>query len=108
MLHRLWQADPLSREETDSTSSDQEEHETLTNLVALPVEEGQEQSVHAFCRHKREDPGMEGSDGEEGGKKDPRSVTVGDQDFLMTEEQPEDLHVESEAREAPCASPGHA
>ncbi|KAJ1219120.1 hypothetical protein NDU88_006691 [Pleurodeles waltl] len=92
---------------TDTTSSDPEEQKTLTNPVALPGVEGQEQSVRTFCRHKREDPGMDGGGEEEGGEKEPRSVTGGERDFLTTEEQPEDLHIESEAWEVPCASPGH-
>ncbi|KAJ1081405.1 hypothetical protein NDU88_001587 [Pleurodeles waltl] len=71
-------------------------------------EEGQEQSVRAFFWHKREDPGMDGGDGEEGREKETRSVTGGDRDFVTTEEQPEDLHNESEVREAHSASPGHA
>ncbi|KAJ1174239.1 hypothetical protein NDU88_006061 [Pleurodeles waltl] len=101
-------AEPSGREQTDSTSSDPEEHETSTNPVALLGVEGQEQAVHAFCWHEKEDPEMEGGDREESRKKEPRSVTGGDRDILKTEEQPEDLHVESEAREAPSASPGHA
>ncbi|KAJ1175439.1 hypothetical protein NDU88_000727 [Pleurodeles waltl] len=65
----LRHADPSGQEETDSASSDLEEHETPTNPVALPGVEGQEQSVRAFCRHKREDAGMDGGEGEEGRKR---------------------------------------
>ncbi|KAJ1163409.1 hypothetical protein NDU88_003867 [Pleurodeles waltl] len=85
-------ADPLGREQT---------------VFALPGVEGQEQAACAFCRDKMEDPGMDGGDGEECRKKEPRSVTDGDQDVLKTEEQQEELLVESEVREVPCPSPSH-
>ncbi|KAJ1096411.1 hypothetical protein NDU88_001553 [Pleurodeles waltl] len=73
-----------------------------------PCVEGQEQAACAFGRDKKEDPGMDGGDGEESRKKEPRSVPGGEQDILKTEEQQEELPVESVLQEAPCASPGHA
>ncbi|KAJ1110388.1 hypothetical protein NDU88_007740 [Pleurodeles waltl] len=100
--------DPSDQEQTDSTFPYPEEHETSTNSVALPGVEGQEQAARAFYRHKKEHPGMDGGDGEESRKKEPRSVTGDDRGVLKTEEQQEELPVESKAREAPCASTGHA
>ncbi|KAJ1207402.1 hypothetical protein NDU88_002793 [Pleurodeles waltl] len=100
----LRQADQSGRDKTNSTSSDLEERETSTNPVALLGVEGQEQVVCAFCQHKREDPGMNSVKREESRKKE----LGDDRDVLTTEEQPEGLHDESEAREAPCASPSHA
>ncbi|KAJ1117782.1 hypothetical protein NDU88_005978 [Pleurodeles waltl] len=107
----LQRADPLCREETTTTSSDPEEHAATTNPSALLGVEGQEQSVRAFRRCKRENPGMYGSDGEAGGEKETRSATGGDRgegDLVATYYQPEDLHDESEVREAPSTSSGHS
>ncbi|KAJ1207312.1 hypothetical protein NDU88_002703 [Pleurodeles waltl] len=84
-------ADPSGREQTDSTSPDPEEHEASTNPVDLLGVEGQEQAAHAFCRHKKEDPGMDCGDGEESWNKEPRRVTGGDQDVLKTDEQQKEL-----------------
>ncbi|KAJ1143451.1 hypothetical protein NDU88_009760 [Pleurodeles waltl] len=101
-------AAPSHQEKTSSTSSDPEEHIAATNPVSLLSVEGQEQAVRAFARLKREDSELDGGDGEDDRSKEPRSVTGEEQDNLMTEEYPEDLHAEFEAWEAPCASPGHA
>ncbi|KAJ1201872.1 hypothetical protein NDU88_005676 [Pleurodeles waltl] len=83
---------------------------TRKSMKPLPIPgvEGQEQAAHVFCRDKKEDPGMGGGDGEESRKKEPRSVPGGEQDILKMEEQQEELPVESEVQEEPCASPGHA
>ncbi|KAJ1161134.1 hypothetical protein NDU88_001621 [Pleurodeles waltl] len=101
-------ADLSHQEKTSSTSSGPEEHIAAINPVALPGVEGQEPAARPFGRLKREDPELEGGDGEDDRSKEPRSVTGEEQDDLATEEYPEDLHVEFEAWEAPCTSPGHA
>ncbi|KAJ1175747.1 hypothetical protein NDU88_001034 [Pleurodeles waltl] len=104
----LRQAAPSHRENTSSTSSDPEEHISATNPVSLPGVKGQEQAALLFGRLKREDPELDGGDGEDDRSKEPRSVTGEEQDDLTTEEYPEDLHAGFEAWEAPCACPGHA
>ncbi|KAJ1081798.1 hypothetical protein NDU88_001973 [Pleurodeles waltl] len=102
------QAAPSHRETASSTSSDPEEHVAATNPDSLLGVKGQEQAARGFGGFKREDPELDGGDGEDDRSKEPRSVTREERDELTTEEYPEDLHAEFEAREASCASPQYS
>ncbi|KAJ1164447.1 hypothetical protein NDU88_004885 [Pleurodeles waltl] len=74
----LRRANLLCREEIATASSNPEEQEATSNPFSLLGVEGQEQSVRALLRCKREDPGMDGGGRESGEEKETRSVTGGD------------------------------
>ncbi|KAJ1210604.1 hypothetical protein NDU88_005966 [Pleurodeles waltl] len=104
----LRQVAPLRRKNVSSTSSDPEEHIVAANPDSLPGVKGQEQATCGFGGFKREGPELGGGDGEDARNEEPRSVTREDQEEPTKEENPEDVHAEFEAREAPCTRPGHA
>ncbi|KAJ1198666.1 hypothetical protein NDU88_002505 [Pleurodeles waltl] len=107
----MLQAGPSCRTETDTGSSDPDELAASSNPLPLPGNREQGQVMRAFRWRIREDPTWTECVGASGGEKETRESTGGEhgiEGFTETSWHSEDLPEESEAWEAPRASPGHA
>ncbi|KAJ1082955.1 hypothetical protein NDU88_003116 [Pleurodeles waltl] len=105
------QADLSCRTATDAASSDPEELAASSNPLPLLGNGGQEEVMRAFWGRKREYPTWTGKRGASGGEEETRGCTVcedGKEDFAESSWHSVDHPEESEVREAPSASSGHA